>query len=538
MTTSGFAQDTPPQQGRERQPQRRDGRDYVHRDDLNLVEYRRLREAGKTLSEVVKIPEGLPDDWLDRAECVVVFPDLKKIAIGFGASYARGVMSCRTGDHFRGAWSAPSMAALEGFSFGWQIGLKETDLVLLILNKKGSSALLRGSTIRLGGNASVAGGPKGRDITASTDVTMRSEILSYSRSRGLFAGVSLEGTTLRVDRDANERMYGQRVDAEDIIKEGEVRRVPSAANDMLYVLNRESPRNLSGGREEAAKREQEELAKDADAEEKDKATGPLGAIAGGAAAAGGAVAGALGFEGDTEPGTVEVQRLEDSGVVVREILATPDTIPQRVLDNAECLVVVPKARNISRTDSGSKSSGTMTCRTGDDFTGRWSAPSMVSLEVDSVGLLADGKQKDLIILVVDETGAEELVSGETLKLGDETPVMAGPMAPDTAGIAAATGAAQQAAAIAKGDSEKKAALPEFLSYSRSDGLFSGVSLKGKLRVDREANKRLYGRSVATQEIIREGQLAHFPPEGRDLVSVLNQKSPENKSPAISARREP
>lgn len=202
----------------------------------------RLRACATVLQEIVNIPDDIPKDLLDKAECVVVFPDVKKFAVGVGGTYGRGAMTCRTGDNFTGPWSAPSLMALEGGSIGFQLGGQSTDYVLLVMNDRGASSVLS-SKVKLGADATAAAGPKGRSAAAATDIAMKAEMLSYSRSRGLFAGVSLEGTTLRPDNDGNTLVYGGTVVARDIVK-GSVA-VPSAAQGMVDVLNQRSPKNLS-----------------------------------------------------------------------------------------------------------------------------------------------------------------------------------------------------------------------------------------------------------------------------------------------------
>ena len=203
----------------------------------------RLENAGSVLEEILNVPDDIPQDLLDKAECVVIFPSVLKFAIGFGGSYGRGAMVCRSGEHFTGPWGAPSMAALEGGSFGLQLGGQATDFVLLVMNPRGATAILS-SKVKLGAGMSAAAGPKGRDASAATDVTLRAEILSYSRSRGLFAGISLEGSTLRPDNDANEKVYGKKVTATEIVRQGAVP-VPPSAQKMVSLLNKKSPKNLS-----------------------------------------------------------------------------------------------------------------------------------------------------------------------------------------------------------------------------------------------------------------------------------------------------
>ncbi|MBZ5553310.1 MAG: lipid-binding SYLF domain-containing protein [Acidobacteriia bacterium] len=203
----------------------------------------RLEECGQVLKEVLDVPEDIPQDLLDKAECVVIVPSTKKLAIGIGGSYGRGAMSCRTGSNFTGPWSPPALYALEGGSIGFQLGGQETDFVLLIMNPRGVSSLLR-SKVKIGADASAAAGPKGRNATADTDVALRAEILTYSRSRGLFAGISLAGSTLRQDSTANLRVYQKDVSARDIVRKGVVK-TPQAGQLMVDVLNKRSPKNLS-----------------------------------------------------------------------------------------------------------------------------------------------------------------------------------------------------------------------------------------------------------------------------------------------------
>ena len=202
----------------------------------------RLRACATVLKEIVGIPDDIPKDLLDKAECVIVFPGVKKVAMGVGGSYGRGAMTCRTGENFTGAWSAPTLMALEGGSIGFQIGGQSTDFVLLVMNDRGATSVL-GSKVKIGADASAAAGPKGRTAGAATDIVMQAEMLTYSRSRGLFAGVSLEGSTVRPDGDANALVYGSDIPARELVKGGTA--VPSAALPMVEVLNQRSPVNLS-----------------------------------------------------------------------------------------------------------------------------------------------------------------------------------------------------------------------------------------------------------------------------------------------------
>jgi SH3 domain-containing YSC84-like protein 1 len=210
-------------------------------------EQQRLENCGQVIQEIMDIPDDIPQDLIDKAECIIVYPSVLKGAFIFGGSYGRGAMTCRTGEHFNGPWSAPTMMALEGGSFGFQIGGQATDFVLLVMNERGARAIL-GSKVKLGVDASAAAGPKGRNAEASTDVTMRAEILSYSRARGLFAGVSLAGSTVRPDNGANEALYHKDVTAQDIVFKGAVP-VPPSAQKFISYLNKKSPTNKSSGKE-------------------------------------------------------------------------------------------------------------------------------------------------------------------------------------------------------------------------------------------------------------------------------------------------
>lgn len=204
---------------------------------------KRLENAGEVVKEILDIPDDIPQDILDKAECVIVYPSVLKLAFGIGASYGRGAMSCRTGDDFKGRWGAPTMMRLEGGSIGFQLGGQATDFVLLVMNKKGANAILS-SKVKLGADAAAAAGPKGRNAQADTDATMRAEILTYSRSRGLFAGVSLEGSTLRPDNGANTSLYGHKVAAKDIVLHGAVG-VPASGRLLVDTLQKHSPVNKS-----------------------------------------------------------------------------------------------------------------------------------------------------------------------------------------------------------------------------------------------------------------------------------------------------
>lgn len=209
----------------------------------NEKETDRLENSGMIMEEIMNIPDNIPQDLLDKAECVIVFPSVLKAAFVVGGSYGRGAMVCRSGEHFTGPWGAPSMMALEGGSVGFQLGGQATDFVLLVMNPRGATAILN-SKVKLGADMSAAAGPKGRDAEASTDATLRAEILSYSRARGLFAGVSLQGSTLRPDNDANAKLYGKKLTAKEIVREGAVS-VPPSGQKLVNLLAKKSPKNHS-----------------------------------------------------------------------------------------------------------------------------------------------------------------------------------------------------------------------------------------------------------------------------------------------------
>src|ERR1700687_4209265 len=209
----------------------------------NEHEAERVKDAGDVLKEILNIPDDIPQDLLDKAECLVILPSVKKGAFGIGGSYGRGVMICRGGAHYTGKWGAPALYALEGVSIGFQLGGQATDFVLLVMNPKGAKSLLS-SKVKLGADASAAAGPKGRTAEGATDIVMNAEILSYSRNTGVFAGVSLEASTLRSDGSANEKLYGRKLTAKEIIRGGKVG-IPASAHELVSLLDSKSPINKS-----------------------------------------------------------------------------------------------------------------------------------------------------------------------------------------------------------------------------------------------------------------------------------------------------
>jgi len=203
-------------------------------------ENERITDAGTVMKEILGMPDGIPKDLMDDAECVVIYPSVKKAAFVVGGSYGRGLITCRKGQDFSGPWSAPAMFALEGGSFGFQIGAQATDFVLLVMNEKGANSVMS-SKVKLGADASVAAGPVGRAASAETDIVMNAEILSYSRSKGLFAGLSLEGSTMRSDDGANKALYGKELSAKEIVREGKVG-APASAQPLLALLGKAGAR--------------------------------------------------------------------------------------------------------------------------------------------------------------------------------------------------------------------------------------------------------------------------------------------------------
>src|SRR5438309_7797854 len=206
-------------------------------------EQKRLEACGQVLKEIMNIPDGIPKDLLNKAECVIVIPSVLKFAIGIGGDFGRGAITCRTGEHFTGRWSAPALFALEGANIGFQLGGQATDFVLLVMNPKGANSILS-SKVKLGADAAAAAGPKGRTAAADTDIVMRAEVLTYSRSRGLFAGLALEGSTLRSDGSANKKLYGRNISAKEIVRHAKVG-VPASGRELISLLAKKSPKNAS-----------------------------------------------------------------------------------------------------------------------------------------------------------------------------------------------------------------------------------------------------------------------------------------------------
>ena len=216
----------------------------VAADDAS-TEQARVKSAGDALDELVTKENGIPTGLLNKSECVIILPSTKKVGFIIAGQYGRGLMSCRTGEKFDGPWSAPIMMKSSGGSVGFQAGGQATDFVILVLNDKGARALMKGKA-KLGADASIAAGPVGKEAEAATNAAMSAEMLSYSETNGLFAGVSLSGTSLAPDSGANENLYGKKVTAQQIYA-GEVP-APEQAKQMLATLTEKSPKNLSEGK--------------------------------------------------------------------------------------------------------------------------------------------------------------------------------------------------------------------------------------------------------------------------------------------------
>jgi len=209
-------------------------------------EQQRVTESGQALDELINSKSGIPTDLLNKTECVIILPSVKKGGFIVAGQYGKGLMTCRTGEKFTGPWSAPIMMQSSGGSIGFQAGGEAIDYVILVLNDKGARTVMNGKA-KLGGDASIAAGPVGREAEASTTGNMSTEMLSYSRTNGVFGGVSLSGTSLGPDSGANENLYGKKVTGEQIWA-GQVQ-APAAAKNMLALLESKSPKNLSAGKQ-------------------------------------------------------------------------------------------------------------------------------------------------------------------------------------------------------------------------------------------------------------------------------------------------
>jgi SH3 domain-containing YSC84-like protein 1 len=212
------------------------------KDDKD-TEQARVKTSGEVLKDLLSKPNGIPLSVLSKSECVVVLPSVKKAGFIIAGQYGRGVMTCRSGENFDGNWSAPIMMQSSGGSVGFQAGGQATDFVILIMNDKGARAVMDGKA-KLGADASIAAGPVGRDAEASTNGAMSAQMLSYSRAQGVFAGVSLSGTSLGPDSDANEKIYGQKISGKQIF--GGTVQPPASADVLLSTLQEKSPKNASG----------------------------------------------------------------------------------------------------------------------------------------------------------------------------------------------------------------------------------------------------------------------------------------------------
>jgi lipid-binding SYLF domain-containing protein len=201
-------------------------------------EEERLSNAATAMQTILGENNGLPKSILDQADCVLIFPSVKKVAVGIGGSYGRGALLCRTGAKMNGGWGAPAMYKLDQGSIGVQLGSTATDFVLVVMNQKGADQILNGKT-KLGGNAAAAAGPTGAQATGYNADAMKADVLTYSRSKGLFAGISLEGASMDTDDDANKDLYGKQMSAKEIISGGQA--VIPAAKPLVDALDKASP---------------------------------------------------------------------------------------------------------------------------------------------------------------------------------------------------------------------------------------------------------------------------------------------------------
>jgi len=218
----------------------------VFAEDKAQKEDQRVTESGQVLDALANSQSGIPTDLLNKSECVIILPSVKKGGFIIAGQYGKGLMTCRTGEKFNGPWSAPIMMQSSGGSIGLQAGGEAIDYVILVLNDKGARTVMNGKA-KLGANASIAAGPVGRDAEAATSGNMSTEMLSYSRTNGVFGGVSLSGTSLGPDNGANENLYGKKVTGAQIWA-GQVQ-APAAAKDMLALLESKSPKNVSTGKQ-------------------------------------------------------------------------------------------------------------------------------------------------------------------------------------------------------------------------------------------------------------------------------------------------
>ncbi len=340
-------------------------------EDLKVQE--RVTNSGHVMRELADARRGVPTGVLNKAECVIVLPSVKKAAWIWGASYGRGVMTCRTGENFDGPWSAPTMMKSTGISFGFQGGVEAKDFVILVMNDKGARALMNGK-VKLGGDYSIAAGPVGRGREFATNGSMSAKLLSYARTRGVFVGVSLAGATLGPDKIANVYLYGKRVTSEQVI-DGQAGETPPSAKELLAVLEAKSPQNLSAGK-----------------------------------------------GGQTK----EQERVTEAGHVMKALANSSSGVPTGLLNKADCVIILPSVKKAAFVVGASYGRGVMTCRSGQNFDGPWSAPTMMQSTGGSFGLQAGGEATDFVLLVMNDKGARALMKGK-LKLGADAAIAAGPV---------------------------------------------------------------------------------------------------------------
>ncbi len=437
----------------------------------STAESERSERAVQVLNELNKAPDkGIPKDLLDDAQGIAIIPHVVKAALGFGGSWGKGLISVRKEN---GGWSQPVFIDITGGSFGFQIGAQATDVVLVFTDRKGIDSLL-GSKLKLGADASVAAGPVGRTGSAGTDIKLKSAVYSYSRSKGLFAGIALDGAVITVDKDADHRVYGEDMSATDILAgKGEGSEVTST---FVAALNRYSPSTVKSARMQAP-----------DSARQVPPPPPEMARA------------SIPRSLDTE-----YDRAQRAGLALHEIVATKETgIPEALMDRAYGVAVIPNVVKAAFILGGSWGKGLLSVRQN----GNWSPAAYIEITGGSFGFQIGGEATDLVLVFTDEGSVRSLLSSK-LKLGADASVAAGPI-----------GRSGEAGT----DLKLNAAI---YSYSRSRGVFAGVALDGAvISMDDGANRAVYGKDVTGREILLEQRVGSTPVTQPFLAS-LREYSPK------------
>ncbi len=449
----------------------------------------RAQMAAEVLSDLMKTPDkGIPQDLLERAEAVAVIPNVIKAAFGIGGSWGKGLLSVREQN---GKWSAPAFIDIGGGSFGFQIGGQSTDVVLVFTDKQGIRTLLD-SKLKLGADASVAAGPVGRTGSVGTDLGFDSAVYSYSRSKGLFAGLALDGTVISIDDSANHKVYGAGISGTDILMRGRVKPT-TVTTPFLAGLARYSPRYLEAARrpvgrtQSAATRQTRETAHEV-TQDVDRTTGRQSRE--------------IARTDIPKDSQDQAERAQRAAVVLDELVRTPDrSIPRELLDRAYGIAVIPNVVKAAFGVGGRWGKGLLSVREG----GKWSAPAFIDLAGGSFGLQIGAQATDLVMVFTEKNSVQSLLDSK-MKLGADASVAAGPVG---RGAEAGTDAKLNAAIYA---------------YSRSKGLFAGVALDGAvISMDDSANHKVYGESATARDIL-SGRLSS-PSITTPFVSALRQYSP-------------